>query len=159
MVAEGCMEGVDEVYGYHNWPSEKAGKLWVMPGPIMTAIVKLTIKIIGTMGHGSEPDQVKDCIKGAVSVYQKIQSYIGEVRKDNPMFVASFPVFQAGTRSNVFGETARLEGTVRSYDAELSKKVVDHIESIVKEVEKDGYKYDFYATPPGLPIINTSPEA
>ena len=32
MVKEGCMNGVDEVYGYHNWPSWPLGHLKVTPG-------------------------------------------------------------------------------------------------------------------------------
>jgi hippurate hydrolase len=53
MVQEGCMEGVDEVYGFHNWPTSKAGELWILPGAVMSSIVILKIRIIGTMGHGS----------------------------------------------------------------------------------------------------------
>jgi len=76
----------------------------------------LKIDIIGTMGHGSEPEKVKDCIRAAVKVYQSINNYVEGVRKENPGFVCTFPVFQAGSRYNVFGEKAHLEGTVRSYD-------------------------------------------
>jgi hippurate hydrolase len=47
------MEGVDEVYGFHNWPTSKAGELWILPGAVMSSIVILKIRIIGTMGHGS----------------------------------------------------------------------------------------------------------
>lgn len=70
------MEGVNEVYGYHNWPTEKIGKLWVMAGPVMSSIVILKIDIFGTMGHGSEPEKVKDCIKAAIKVYNSIDAYI-----------------------------------------------------------------------------------
>lgn len=126
------MEGVDEVYGFHNWPTELSGKLWVMPGPVMSSIVILKIDIIGTMGHGSEPEKVKDCIRAAVKVYESINSYIDEVRKENPTFVCTLPVFQAGSRYNVFGEKAHLEGTIRSYDIELSRKVVLRLEELTK---------------------------
>lgn len=35
MIKEGCLEGVDEVYGFHQWPTGKIGQLWVKPGPVM----------------------------------------------------------------------------------------------------------------------------
>ena len=28
MLEEGCLEGVDEVYGFHNWPAGNYGELW-----------------------------------------------------------------------------------------------------------------------------------
>jgi len=36
MIAEGCLSGVDEIYGLHNWPTHKAGYLMIMPGPVMS---------------------------------------------------------------------------------------------------------------------------
>ena len=35
MVDEGCMKGVDEVYGYHNWPAFRYGVMHICKGPIM----------------------------------------------------------------------------------------------------------------------------
>lgn len=28
MISQGCLEGVNEVYGFHNWPVGKFGDLW-----------------------------------------------------------------------------------------------------------------------------------
>ena len=28
MVEKGCLEGVDEVYGFHQWPTAPLGQLW-----------------------------------------------------------------------------------------------------------------------------------
>lgn len=35
MIKEGCLEGVDEVYGFHNIPQFNEGEIRVCPGPIM----------------------------------------------------------------------------------------------------------------------------
>jgi hippurate hydrolase len=55
MIKEGCLDGVDEVYGCHQWPTGKIGQVWVKPGPMMSDPIILTIKIIGRGGHASEP--------------------------------------------------------------------------------------------------------
>lgn len=55
MVKEGCLEGVDEVYGFHQWPSHKAGQIFCKPGPVMSDPVIWNIKIIGKGGHASVP--------------------------------------------------------------------------------------------------------
>jgi hippurate hydrolase len=65
MVEEGCLEGVDEVYGAHQIPNFDEGDIRVKPGPVMagTSVVKITIK--GQGGHGSIPHKMKDPITAA----------------------------------------------------------------------------------------------
>ncbi len=55
MIQQGCLEGVDEVYGFHNWPVGKFGDLWCKEGPVMSQISIIKVTITGTGGHGSEP--------------------------------------------------------------------------------------------------------
>lgn len=55
MIKQGCLEGVDEVYGCHQWPTAPLGELWCKEGPVMSEITIVKIKVIGTSGHGSEP--------------------------------------------------------------------------------------------------------
>jgi metal-dependent amidase/aminoacylase/carboxypeptidase family protein len=53
MVENGCLDEVDEVYGFHQWPTAPLGQLWCKEGPVMSEITILEINIIGTSGHGS----------------------------------------------------------------------------------------------------------
>lgn len=41
MIEEGALEGVNEIYGYHNWPTELPGKIFIKEGPIMSECVTL----------------------------------------------------------------------------------------------------------------------
>ena len=43
MIKEGCLKGVDECYGYHNFPMDKEGVLVLKSGLVM--VIKI-IKII-----------------------------------------------------------------------------------------------------------------
>lgn len=54
------MDGVDEVYGYHNWPSWPAAQLKVAPGPVMAHPSSFKIVINGKGGHGSQPQFAVD---------------------------------------------------------------------------------------------------
>ena len=47
MVKEGCLEGIDEVYGYHNFPNFEEGDVRVVPGPIMAKGTTVKIRVIG----------------------------------------------------------------------------------------------------------------
>ena len=45
MIQEGALEGVDEVYGCHNWPYGPPGEMYVQPGYMMSrsTAVNLTV--------------------------------------------------------------------------------------------------------------------
>jgi metal-dependent amidase/aminoacylase/carboxypeptidase family protein len=47
MVDEGCMEGVDEVYGFHNIPNFDEGDIRVCTGAFFASATVVKIKIIG----------------------------------------------------------------------------------------------------------------
>jgi len=62
MIEKGCLEGVNEIYGFHNWPSGKLGDLWCKEGPVMAKYTELNIRITGEGGHGSSPEGIKVAI-------------------------------------------------------------------------------------------------
>jgi len=47
MIKEGCLKGVDEVYGLHNVPNFPQGDVRACSGAIMGAVSIVKIKIIG----------------------------------------------------------------------------------------------------------------
>ena len=36
MVEQGIIDDVDEVYGFHQWPTAPVGELWCKEGPVMS---------------------------------------------------------------------------------------------------------------------------
>ena len=51
MVEENVLEGVDEIYGFHNWPTHDVGHLLVKPGPMMSEVTVVNLIINGKGGH------------------------------------------------------------------------------------------------------------
>jgi metal-dependent amidase/aminoacylase/carboxypeptidase family protein len=120
MIDQGCLEGVDEVYGCHNWPVGNFGDLWCKEGPVMSKSTVLKIKIIGTGGHGSEPEKLKVAIWRAVDFYQKITKFLSDLLiSSGKFFVCTLPVFHSGERFNVISESASMEGTLRTFDEDI----------------------------------------
>ena len=76
MVKGGCMQGVDEVYGYHNWPSWPLGHLKVAPGPVMAHPSSFEIVITGKGGHGSQPQFAVDPVLVSAHVIVALQSVV-----------------------------------------------------------------------------------
>ena len=41
MVEDGVIDDVDEVYGFHQWPTAPLGELWCKEGPVMSEVTLL----------------------------------------------------------------------------------------------------------------------
>ena len=80
MIEKGCLQGVDEVYGCHNWPVGFFGEIWCKGGAVMSQISILKIKILGDGGHGSVPEGLKVAIWKAVQFYKSIMEYIDKLK-------------------------------------------------------------------------------
>ena len=62
MINDGCLRGVDEIYGIHLWNYQPYGEVGVKPGPILAAADKFTINIKCVGGHGAAPQGTVDAI-------------------------------------------------------------------------------------------------
>jgi amidohydrolase len=62
MVKEGCLKGVDEVYGLHNIPNFDEGDIRCCEGGFFAAVTIVKIKVNGQGGHGSAPNKLIDPI-------------------------------------------------------------------------------------------------
>ena len=47
MIKEGCLEDIDEVYGYHNIPNFDEGDIRTCEGPFFAAVTTVRITITG----------------------------------------------------------------------------------------------------------------
>ena len=70
MIEDGCLEGVDEVYGMHNWPTAPLGSLRTIAGPCMATVGTIEITVRGRGGHASQPQDSVDPIVAAAQVRQ-----------------------------------------------------------------------------------------
>jgi len=130
MIKEGCLDGVDEVYGYHNVPNFDEGDIRVCEGPIFAAPTTVSIKIIGQGGHGSAPHNVKDPITAAAMVHQSLLSICARNMDSKTNIVFTICHFEGGHTYNVFPDYAIMEGTIRSYDKQSLARMKERIHTI-----------------------------
>lgn len=76
MVEGGCLEGVDEVYGYHNWPAFPLGQLHVKAGAVMAHPTSFEILVEGRGGHGSQPHVAVDPVLVSAHIVVALQSVV-----------------------------------------------------------------------------------
>ncbi|MGG3572375.1 M20 family metallopeptidase [Bacillus gobiensis] len=134
MIEDNALNGVDYVFGAHLDSSVPVGKIALGDGFKMAAVDKFAITVQGKGGHGAAPQETVDPIvigSDIVSALQKIVS-----RRVSPLdsAVVTLGVFQSGQAFNVIPDTARLEGTVRTFDADVRQKVKQQIHKIVEGI-------------------------
>lgn len=132
MIKDGCLEGVDVIFGTHLWASEPTGKIQYRTGPIMAAADRFEIDIQGQGGHGAQPHRTKDSVVIASQLVLNLQQIVS--RRVNPIDSAVISVgsFVAENAFNVIADKAKLVGTVRTFNEEVRSFIEHEIERIVK---------------------------
>ena len=133
MVKEGMMErfGIDEVYAIHNGPGLEAGLIGTVAGPIMAAVDSFYIDIQGKGGHGAMPHESVDPVVAAVGMVQAIQTIVSRNNDAQERLVVSVTQINTGTATNIIPDTARVCGTVRTFDPHVRDMVEKRMGEIV----------------------------
>ena len=136
MINDGCLRGVDEIYGIHLWNYQPYGEVGVKPGPILAAADKFTINIKGVGGHGAAPQGTVDAIVVGSHLIGAFQTIVS--RNTNPIdsAVVTIGKFQSGNNFNIIADTAELIGTVRAYKEEVRELVINKMGDIISGTEK-----------------------
>ena len=134
MIDEGCMEGVDAVFGAHAAPELPAGTVAVRPGKAYAASNPFDILVRGRGSHGAEPHLGQDAIVAASAIVGQLQTLVS--RELDPLDAAVITVgsFHAGTARNVIADEARLSGILRCFGPETRRRLVQRLRSLVQGI-------------------------
>jgi amidohydrolase len=133
VVAQGALDGVDMIFGQHIFAQTPVGVIAVGEGPSMSAADIFKIKIKGAATHGAMPEGGKDALVAAAATVMNLQSIVS--REISPMepVVVTVGSLHSGSRFNIVAGSAEMEGTVRSFNKDVHKKLPGIIERIVKK--------------------------
>jgi amidohydrolase len=132
MIEDGCLDGVDVIFGTHLWATVPTGVIQYRTGPVMAAADRFEIMIQGAGGHGAQPHKTKDSIVIASQLVMNLQQIVS--RRVNPIdsAVVSVGSFVAENAFNVIADTAKLVGTVRTFNEDIRTQIEHDIERIIK---------------------------
>jgi amidohydrolase len=159
MIQAGVLENpdVDEVFAFHLWPDLDLGCIGIRSGPLMAAMSRFQITIVGQGGHAAMPHKCVDALDVGVQVVNALQRLVS--RKISPLHPAVLSVasFQAGSTFNVIPDQAHLTGTTRTFDRETWKAWAERIEQVVSGVcQSMGAEYRLELSSGFAPLINDS---
>lgn len=134
MIEDGCLDGVDVIYGAHVHSPVEHGKVGTIAGPAMAAADAFEVTVRGKGGHGASPHQTVDPIVVASHLILALQQIVS--RQVNPLKSAVVTVgsLHAGNAFNVIPESVTISGTVRTFDPEVKATVTTALERMVEHV-------------------------
>ncbi|MBU0529284.1 amidohydrolase [bacterium] len=136
MIANGCLEDVDEIYGMHLWNYQPYGEIGVKSGTVMAAadIFDITIKGIG--GHGATPQGTVDAIVAASNLIMSFQTIVSRNTDPLQSTVISVGKIEGGHGFNIIADEVKLRGTVRAMTEENRLLVKNRMQEIIDGVAK-----------------------
>lgn len=133
MLEDGLFERFpcDAIFAMHNIPGYPTGQLGFYSGPFMASADTVTIKIIGTGGHGAVPHKAVDPVVVCASIVMALQSIVS--RNVNPQETAIITVgsIHAGNVSNVIPASAEMILSVRALTPEVRQLLERRITELV----------------------------
>lgn len=133
MLEDGLFESFpkpDYVLATHTSGWAPAGVISYTSGYALANVDSVDIKIKGVGAHGSAPHMGKDPIVLGAQIVNALQTLVS--RELNPLDAGVVTVgsFQAGFVHNIIPDEAKLQLTVRSYDDDVRKTLLDGIERV-----------------------------
>jgi amidohydrolase len=130
MIEDGCLDGVDVIFGTHLWSLTDAGTIEYRTGPTMAAADRFDITVQGAGGHGAAPHQTKDAIAIGAQLVTNLQQIVSRRVNPTESAVLSVGSFVAENAFNVIADSAKIGGTVRTF----APKIRDLMEREMKRV-------------------------
>ncbi|MBL0943200.1 MAG: amidohydrolase [Hydrogenophaga sp.] len=138
MIEDGLFERfpVQSVFAMHNWPQMRPGTVGINPGPMMAAADRITIEITGKGGHGAHPYATVDPVVVAAHIITAVQTIVSRNVRAIDSAVISLCAMQAGDPGafSVIPGTARLVGTVRTFNPEVQAMVEKRLHEVCSGV-------------------------
>ncbi|MDT8860048.1 M20 family metallopeptidase [Alkalihalobacillus sp. MEB130] len=159
MIKDGCLDGIDAIYGTHLWSTMPLGQVGYRQGPIMAAADRFEIEVAGRGGHGASPHETVDSIAVAASIVTQLQHIVSRNVDPLKSAVVSVGSFHAGGAFNVIADKATIVGTVRTFDPVVQEFIIERMEQVVKGMcEAMGASYSFNYKKGYPAVINDSKE-
>ena len=132
MIEDGCLQGVDAIYGAHLWTPAPTGEIWSCGGPIMAAADRFEIVIEGKGGHGGQPHEAIDPIVAASQFVVQVQSIVGRNIDPLKSAVISIGHMVASNPFNVIAQQVELHGTMRTFDEQERVLIEKRLEQLLQ---------------------------
>ena len=141
MIEQGCMQNpkVDAIFGLHITSKMHTNTIGYRVGPLMASADQFRIFIRGNQTHGAQPWSGVDPIVVGAQVVLGLQTIVSrKMNLTEEPSVVTVGSFQAGNRSNIIPDEAKMEGTIRSFDEKHREEIHQFVEKITTLIAESG---------------------
>ena len=135
MVKQGVLRDPDvsAIFALHVNSELAVGKIGYREGGIMASVDHFKVTVRGKQSHAAMPWQGVDPIVASAHIITAIQTIVSRRVDARQPVVVSVGVIRAGTAWNIIPGEAMFEGTVRTHNVEVRKKVAEEFRRIVEQ--------------------------
>jgi amidohydrolase len=139
MVAEGVMKDptIDAVFGLHVFANVPTGHLTYRSGPFMAGSDSFEIIVKGRQTHGATPWRGVDPIVIGAQIVTALQTVVSRSTDITKLpAIVTVGQFQAGVRNNIIPDSARLVGTIRTFDDGMQEEIHRRVRELAEGIAK-----------------------
>ncbi len=114
---------VDVILALHVDPTLPTGSIGIRDGVSMASTYDFDIKVFGKVGHAALPHETVDAITASSEIVSGLQQVISRMVDPIKPAVISFGTIRGGTVRNAIAGEVTLQGTARTLDPALTKKI------------------------------------
>jgi len=123
MIADGALDDVAEIYGWHNWPALSYGAFACPDELVMCGNGTFTIRLQGVGGHASQPELCADPVLAASAITLALQQICSRRLPPQKAAVISVTRIQCGDALTVIPQYADIGGSIRVPDEDTRERV------------------------------------
>ncbi|MDT4951504.1 MAG: hypothetical protein QOJ37_4099 [Pseudonocardiales bacterium] len=156
-VADGVLDGVDQIYALHCDPRLDTGKVGVRVGPITAACDHIEVVLAGSGGHTARPHLTQDLVYAAGQVITELPGLLS--RRVDPRAALSlvWGSVEAGRAANAIPMSGRLRGTLRVFDRKAWDAAGPLVRSLIDNiVAPSGVRAETLYTRGVPPVVNSA---
>jgi len=157
MIEDGALKGLDAVIALHVDDAVPTGQIEVSGGYSSAAVDAFFATIIGQGGHGAYPHETVDPTFILAQVINAIHGIRARRVKPIRAAVVSIGAIHAGHTTNVIPDKVEMQGTLRSFDAEVRAQLCDELEKAFAVSRAFGGDYELKIEK-GYPAMYNDPD-
>ncbi len=136
MIEDGALEGVNVVFGWHNWPAIGLGQAVCPDGAVMAANGTFRIEVTGEGGHASQPESCRDPVLAAGAIVVALQQIVSRRIAPQQAAVVSVTWIDAPSYDTVIPDRAVLGGSIRLADGDMREQVTSAITAVAEDTAR-----------------------
>ena len=136
MIEDGCLAGVDEIFGWHNWPGIAYGRAICPDGPVMAANGTFHVWVTGRGGHASQPEDCRDPVLAASAITMALQQVVSRRMPAQQAAVVSVTSIEAPSPETVIPDVAYVGGSIRIGDTAQRELVGELITRVAQDTAR-----------------------